>query len=164
MKVAVAVASRHGSTAEVADAIADELRSSGHEVSVLPVETLDGTPEGDAVIVGSPLYLGRWMKDARHLAADLAAEAGDRPLYAFTCGPLGDPPEPEVPDGEEILGPIEPLVRLHEVLGGRLDPGELNRRERLVAGAVKAPEGDFRDFDAARAFARRVDRDLRSGV
>ena len=162
MKLTVAVASRHGSTAEVADAIADELRDSGHEVSVLPAEAVEGTPEADAVIVGSPLYMGRWMKDARRLAADLAAQGRQRPLYAFTCGPLGDPPEPEVPDGEEVLGPIEPLVRLHEVLGGRLDPSELNRRERFVASAVKAPEGDFRDFEAARAFARRIDRDLRS--
>ena len=46
MKILVAVASRHGSTHEIADALALELGTAGHDVDVQPIEdspTVEGT-------------------------------------------------------------------------------------------------------------------------
>jgi menaquinone-dependent protoporphyrinogen oxidase len=154
--VTVAVASRHRATHEIADVIADELRAAGHGATVVDAEDAEVPLPGDAVVIGSAIYLGKWMKPARRLAASLIEEAGLRPVYAFTSGPLGDPPEPDPPPDAELLGDLAGLVVDHAVFGGRLDRGELSGRERLVAKAVKAPEGDFRDLGAVHDYGCRI--------
>ena len=65
MNVAVIHASRHGSTAEVVDAIAAELRAVGHEIR--QQDAAAGTPpeSTDAVVVGSGGSGGRRLKPAR---------------------------------------------------------------------------------------------------
>ena len=158
--VAVVTASRHGSTREVADVIAATLREHGHQSRVEDVEGLSGPIAGDAVVIGSPIYMGRWMRAARRVAAALAAEGGGRPVYAFSCGPLGDPPAPEPPEAGEVLGDLAVSVRLYELFGGKLESSDLGRRERMMARAVKAEEGDFRDLGAVREFASRIAEDL----
>jgi menaquinone-dependent protoporphyrinogen oxidase len=42
------------------------------------------------------------------------------------------------------------------MFAGKLDRSELNRRERLAVRAVKAPEGDFRDWPAIQAWADQI--------
>ena len=163
LDITVVVASRHGSTREVADVVAETLRGGGHRCAVVDAERAGSPIPGDAVVVGSPIYMGRWMKDARLAADELAREDGRRRIYAFSCGPLGDPPEPEAPALDAVLGDLANSVRLYEQFTGKLDTSQLNRRERLMARAVKAPEGDFRDFEAVRDFAKRVADDLASG-
>ena len=64
--VLVAYATRYGSTQEVADKIAATLRQSGLTVEVQPakqVRTLDGYR---AVVLGAPLYMSDWLKEARN--------------------------------------------------------------------------------------------------
>jgi menaquinone-dependent protoporphyrinogen oxidase len=47
-------------------------------------------------------------------------------------------------------------ARDHEVFVGRLDRDELSMSERLISRVVKSPEGDFRDWDAIRSWARSI--------
>jgi menaquinone-dependent protoporphyrinogen oxidase len=49
----------------------------------------------------------------------------------------------------------------HEVFAGRLDYGSLRRVERLMVKALRAPEGDFRDWNAIRSWARPIADQLR---
>jgi len=159
VEVTVAVASRHHATREIAELIADELRAGGHRATVVDADDATSPMPGDAVVIGSAVYMGRWMKSARRLAAALATEDG-RPVYAFTSGPLGDPLEPELPADAELLGDLAPRAVFHATFGGRLDRDGLGLRERLAAKAVKAPDGDYRDVDAIRSFGRRIAADL----
>lgn len=67
MKVLITASSRHGATAEIAEAIAKEVRRGGFEVELKPpgdVETLEGY---DAVIIGSAVYMTQWTESARAL-------------------------------------------------------------------------------------------------
>jgi menaquinone-dependent protoporphyrinogen oxidase len=65
MKVLVTAASKHGATAEIASAIGDVLREQRMDVTLTPVEDV-ATLEGfDAVVVGSSIYAGRWLKPAK---------------------------------------------------------------------------------------------------
>jgi menaquinone-dependent protoporphyrinogen oxidase len=41
----------------------------------------------------------------------------------------------------------------HRVLAGRLDQGLLGLGERVIVKAVRAPEGDYRDWEEVRAWA-----------
>ena len=61
MKVLVAFASRHGSTREIAEGIAQELRASGHSVAVRPVDAVQGIERYEAAVIGGAVYMGDWL-------------------------------------------------------------------------------------------------------
>ena len=64
MKILIAVASRHGSTHEIAEALARELGTAGHTVDVKLVAD-SRTVEGyDAAVIGSAVYMGNWLQEA----------------------------------------------------------------------------------------------------
>lgn len=90
MKVPVAAASKHGATQQIAEAIGEELTARELDVTVAPVEDVTSITEYDAVIIGSAIYLGRWMKPARQFATDHAAELASRPVWVYPSGPIPD--------------------------------------------------------------------------
>jgi menaquinone-dependent protoporphyrinogen oxidase len=59
---------------------------------------------------------------------------------------------------EGIVGPID-----HRMFFGALDRSALGFGERMIVKAVKAPEGDFRDWDAIRDWASGIAREIGSG-
>ncbi|MEJ2711561.1 MAG: flavodoxin domain-containing protein, partial [Anaerolineales bacterium] len=83
-KILVAYASQHGSTGEIAAAIAADLREAGLEVDlqlIRQVRTLEGY---QAIVLGAPLYMFRWHKDAlRFLARHRQTLASGLPVAVF---------------------------------------------------------------------------------
>lgn len=157
MRILVAAASRHGSTREIAEAIADELRKDALEVDVraaAEVVTVDGY---EAVVLGSAVYVGDWLPEAREFVERHGERLAAMPVWLFSSGPLGaEDPQPRgdpqrIGDLIEAAGPRE-----HRVFVGRLDRQALGFGERLVVKVVRAPEGDFRDWQAIRAWARAI--------
>ncbi len=110
----------------------------------------------DAVVLGSGVYAGQWMGSAKRLAKRLRPELGDRPVWLFSSGPLGDPPLP-AGDPAGVRSIIE-LVRPrgHRVFGGRIDPSEMHLAEKAILKLVRAPSGDFRDWTAIDAWAAEI--------
>ena len=47
-------------------------------------------------------------------------------------------------------------ARAHQIFADKLDRAALSHVERLMVRALRAPEGDFRDWDAIRARAQDV--------
>ena len=94
MKVLVTAASRYGATGEIAEAIGEVLRERGLDATVGPPEaaTVDGH---DAVVLGSAVYAGHWLKPARELVDRQRDALAARPVWLFSSGPVGDPPKPE---------------------------------------------------------------------
>src|SRR5512133_2497066 len=89
MKVLIAVASKHGSTREIAAAITEELAGRNidavqHEAA--EVKDLEGY---NAVILGSAIYAGRWMSEARSFAERYHEALVHMPVWVFSSGPLG---------------------------------------------------------------------------
>ena len=156
MKVLVVAASRHGSTAEIARAIGVRLRTRGHDVDVLePTEV--SSPDGyDAVIIGSAVYAGNWLKDAREFVeTNVDALSGER-VWLFSSGPLDDTDSKAIPaDKVDRLTSATGSLG-HHVFAGRLDRSELNRAERLITKIVHAPDGDFRDWDDVARWADQI--------
>jgi len=73
--VLVAYATRYGSRLEVAEEVARVLPQSGllvDDLSVREVKSLDGYR---AVVVGVPLYIGKFLRDARRCRLRLAEKA-----------------------------------------------------------------------------------------
>ena len=94
MKVLVSAASKHGSTSEIAQAIADVLAGKGLEVTVVPPAQAGPIEQFDAVVLGSAVYMGRWMKPGRELVQRQASALAARPVWLFSSGPVGEPPKP----------------------------------------------------------------------
>src|SRR5687767_5059535 len=95
MKVLGTAASKHGSTHEIAERIAETLREKGGDVARrLPEEVLS-VDEYDAVVLGSAVYAGHWMKTAVELVDRLGQNLAGRPVWLFSSGPVGEPPKPE---------------------------------------------------------------------
>ncbi|GAB2687434.1 flavodoxin domain-containing protein [Thalassiella azotivora] len=163
MRVLVSAAGRHGATEEIAAQVADVLRSEGLDVDLRPPADVGDLTGVDAVVLGSGVYAGRWVKDARRAVDRLTDLLDGRPVWLFSSGPLGDPPAPD-PDDLDVGGVVaRTRARGHAVFAGRLDRHGLNLAERAAVRAVKAPEGDFRDWSAVRAWASEVAAELREG-
>lgn len=163
MKALVAVASRHGSTHEIAEAIAGELRAAGIETDLREVTELSSIDGYDAVVLGSAVYIGNWLSPARDFAERQRERLLERPVWFFSSGPIGaeDPQPHGDPEGvRDLVEAVKP--RGHRVFEGRLDPHLLGLRERLVAKAVHAPEGDFRDWNAVRGWAQTIAAELKA--
>ena len=65
MKVLVTAASKHGTTAEIAEAIAKVLRTTDLEVDIIAPNAVHELADYDAVVLGSGVYAGHWLKPAR---------------------------------------------------------------------------------------------------
>jgi len=157
MKILVAVASKHGSTRGIADAIGETLQQAGHAVDVRNAQDAPSVDVYDAVVAGSAIYMGNWMSEAKSFLQQNEGRFAGRPVWLFSSGPLGE----DYPEGMGVPANLDDLVaqtgaRGHEVFVGRLDKSDLSLGERIISKAVKAPEGDFRDWEAIRAWARGI--------
>ncbi|HEY5387896.1 MAG TPA: flavodoxin domain-containing protein [Thermoleophilia bacterium] len=63
LRILLVCATRHGSTVEVANAIAEELRAGGNVVDLRPAAEAPGPTGYDAVVVGGPMIMG-WHREA----------------------------------------------------------------------------------------------------
>jgi menaquinone-dependent protoporphyrinogen oxidase len=163
MNILVAVASRHGSTREIASAIAGELEAAGHRVTTREIAEAVDVSGYDAVVLGSAVYIGNWMPEARQFIDGHHEELALIPVWLFSSGPIGvENPKPEgdpnlVPEFIEKTG-----AREHRIFTGKLDPKVLGLGERLITRIFGAPAGDFRDWEDIRAWAREIARELAS--
>jgi menaquinone-dependent protoporphyrinogen oxidase len=162
-RVLVVVASRHGATREIADAVAGVLRAAGLEVDLEYAEGGAADPAGyDALVLGSAVYYGTWLPSARDFARRHAPALADRPVWLFSSGPVGEPRTPKGGGLEERE--IVPGARDHAVFGGRIDRRLLGMRERAVTRVVGAGEGDFRDWADITSWAAAIADELLVGA
>jgi menaquinone-dependent protoporphyrinogen IX oxidase len=76
------VATRHGSTREVADAIAEEMRALFAEVDVRDVKAAPPPAGYDAVVIGGPMIMG-WHKDAQKYVRRHRDQLSSAPFALF---------------------------------------------------------------------------------
>jgi menaquinone-dependent protoporphyrinogen oxidase len=163
MKVLVTVASKHGSTREIAEAIASELKSKSLTVDLQDAGDVTSVAGYDAVVFGSAIYGGSWLPDAKKFAEQYRAALADLPVWVFSSGPLGDEdPQPHHEPATLAVPMGNVRLRDHRIFVGKLFFKELGFGERLIARAVKAPEGDFRNWDEIRGWAREIAAELQS--
>jgi menaquinone-dependent protoporphyrinogen oxidase len=157
MRVLVAAASKYGSTVGIAEAIGRRAEDAGFEVEVMPIEEVGDVAEFDALVLGSGVYAGRWLKPARQLVDDHLDEIASRPTWLFSSGPIGDPAKPDADSAvklDEIVAKTK--AREHRVFAGKLDKGVLRFGDRAIVSAVRSAEGDFRDWDEIAAWADEI--------
>ena len=163
MKALIVVASRHGATSGIADALAEELRRHGHTADVAAATDAPALATYDAVIIGSAVYIGQWLKEARQFIQRNQQALLKLPVWLFSSGPVG-PTTPEAKDDPPAIAQLMKQVggRGHRTFLGKLDPAHLGVGERFIMWNVKrlapdaARDGDFRDWEAIRVWADEI--------
>ena len=160
MNVLVSAASKHGATAEIAEAIAWVLAEHGHVPSVVAPDEVMHVDDFDAVVLGSAVYAGHWLKQAKELIGRAQERLVAIPVWTFSSGPIGDPPKPDEDpvDVADVLSAVNTTE--HKLFAGKLEKEKLGFAERAITKALRAPDGDFRDWDAIASWAGEIARTL----
>ena len=91
MEVLMAYATKNGSTEQVAKAIAEAFQEQGAQVTLLPARKARSPVTGyDLIVLGAPLYSGRWHGDARRFLKRHRRELAAVPVAVFGMGPRND--------------------------------------------------------------------------
>jgi menaquinone-dependent protoporphyrinogen oxidase len=163
MRILVTAASKHGSTDEIAKFIGAELERHGMQVTVAAVRDVGSIEGYDAVVLGSAVYLGKWMRSAKEFAARQAPVLAGIPVWLFSSGPVGSAvanPDPgDRRQGDEVGKAIG--ARDHRLFGGKLDRSGLSVLERAPVRMAKIPDGDFRPWEEIGTWAAGIAAALR---
>lgn len=158
--ILVAYATQYGSTREVAEEIAATLRESGSEVDIQPAREVRQLRGYQAIVLGAPLIMYRWHKDARRFLSKHRQVLLERPIAVFALGPVHDPHDEQEWQNsraqlDKELAEYEWLTPVAlELFGGKFDPEQLRFPLNKLAGA--APASDVRDWPAIRSWARQL--------
>ena len=167
--ILVAYASKYGATKEIAEKIGHVLKDAGHSVDVLPAEKATDLTAYGAVVLGSAVYIGGWRKPAvKFLRANEKTLAGKK-VWLFSSGPTGPGDPIELVQGwrfpkalQHCADRIQPVdIALFQ---GAAFPEKLNPIGRWMMKKVKAPLGDFRDWNAISAWAGTIAAKLKNQV
>jgi menaquinone-dependent protoporphyrinogen oxidase len=152
-RILVSAGSKHGSTREIAERIGAVLSKRGYDVIVAPPEEISDVSSYEAIVLGSAVYAGHWVNTAKQLADLVARSHPPIPTWLFSSGPIGEPPKPDEDpvDVADIVAATS--ARDHHVFSGKIDKTKLSFGEKAILVAVRAPEGDFRDWDEITGWA-----------
>jgi menaquinone-dependent protoporphyrinogen oxidase len=157
----VVYATKHGSTAGIAEAIGETLRSHGIVTDVRPAKEVRRIDDYGLVIVGSAVYMFRWQGDAIDFLKRFRHELMSRQVWLFSSGPTGGTPKDDAKLAD-ILATQPPIsgnaaklaeqigVRGHRTFGGRAGEEMSGVFERWI------PRGDWRDLGAVHAWAHDI--------
>ncbi len=147
MQVLITAASKHGATAGIADRIGARFMEKGIASVVTDVAHAPDPSEFDAVVLGSGVYAGSWLKPARKYVETYAEKLAGMPVWLFSSGPLGDPPKPNADKAVNVSELVDSTDAIgHILFSGALDKEKLNLAERAIVAAVRSPDGDYRDW------------------
>lgn len=158
-KFLVAYASKYGSTAEVADVIGKELCSRGAPVDVLLIKNIGDLSSYRGVVVGSAIYQGKWLPEAVDFVKMNREVLRRVPVaYFMVCMTMREATEE---NRRKVLAYLDPLLKeVPQVksvgigtFAGALHYRNLSWLEKMLMKFIGAPEGDFRDWNAIRAWA-----------
>jgi menaquinone-dependent protoporphyrinogen oxidase len=156
MKILVAVASKHGATMEIGQVIEASLRSSGLDVDLVRIEDVSSLSPYDALVIGSGVYAGHWLRPAREFAEVHEGELKRKLVWLFSSGPVGDPPKP-LENPAEVAGVMKHIgARGHRLFAGRIEGSDLALSEKALVALVRAPDGDFRPWSDIAAWAESI--------
>ena len=160
-QVLVAYASKYGATKEIAEKIGQVLKDAGFVAVVLPADHVADLVPYQAVVLGSAVYIGGWRKQAaRFLKANEKALA-EKMVWLFSSGPTGQGDPIELVKGwrfPKALQHIADRVKPNDIVlfQGAAFPEKLSPIGRWMMKKVKAPLGDFRDWNAITIWAGKI--------
>jgi len=147
----------YGSTREVAEVIAACLSEHGQNANLQLLKDVRSLSGYQAVVIGAPLIMYRWHKDALRFLSRYRKNLAELPVAIFALGPVKEPHnEKEWQDSRAQLDKelakfpwLKPIDMV--MFGGKFDPAALRFPLNKFAG--KEPASDARDWAAIRNWA-----------
>ena len=137
MKTAVIYASKHGTTAKVANAIADKLRGTTDvKLFSLKENPNPNINEFDRIILGSSIYVGQSAKAMKTFCKNNESVLGQKRLGLFICGMHPNKEEQEKELKEAYPEILQKSAMEIQFLGGEFLFEEMNFFERLIARMI----------------------------
>jgi menaquinone-dependent protoporphyrinogen oxidase len=159
MTVLVAYASKRGSTREIAETVAATLRREGLGVCLERVEDVESLEPYDAIVIGSAVYMERWRGDSRHFLKKHRKALRQKPFWAFSSGPVGDPAKDnsEWTEPPKIAEKVEELGgKGHVVFGGCLPSEPTGFMMKAMVEGTPREFRDRRDWAQIRDWAHQI--------
>jgi menaquinone-dependent protoporphyrinogen oxidase len=165
MKVLVCAASKHGATAQIGEALAKALCDNGVPAEVRAPEQVTDLQGYDALVLGSGVYMGRWLPDGRRLVERISGQLNGRPVWLFSSGPIGDRSREDTRPPVNATAIIAATAaREHRVFSGRMERAQLGVFHRTIMSAMHVADGDDRDWADIAAWGKQIAEQLHSGA
>jgi menaquinone-dependent protoporphyrinogen oxidase len=176
-RILVAYASMFGSTGGVAEAMARELCAAGAACDVRLIEKVNDLGPYHAVVLGSAIRSGRWLSEASGFVDKHKESLSKLPVaYFMTClqvvpgqpafSTKGRPPKDETLEDKRrrVRAYLDPVLKKAPevkpldigIFAGALDFAKLSPGAKAMMNSVGFIEGDFRDWEAIRGWARAI--------
>jgi menaquinone-dependent protoporphyrinogen oxidase len=155
-KVLVAYASWAGSTAGVAERVAEVLSRKGLAAEAKPAKEVRDTSPYYAVVLGTAVHAGKPKSEALKFLEQHQADLKSKPFAAFVvCLAMTASDEEGRAPAATYLEPVRQKVKpmCEGRFAGAYDPQKARFVERQIMKMIKAPPGDFRKWDEIEAWA-----------
>ncbi len=157
----IVYASRYGSTKEIAERIASVLREQGINTTLNAAEDVTGLDSYDAVIIGSALYNGTWLPEAKEFLESFQAELANKDVWLFSSGPATDDDPVTVVEGWKVPEPLKhtlEVIRPQAValFSGKIDAAKLSTEDYLVSSSLRGVSGDYRNWQTIEGWASEI--------
>ncbi len=157
-KILLTYASKYGATEEIAEKIAEVLGNAGLHVDLKPVKEVRELSPYSAVVLGSAVYIGGWMKPAAKFLKSHQQALSKIPVWIFSSGPTGEGDALELLKGwtfPEKLKPVADRIQPREmvIFHGAIDKDKIPGIYKWMLKNVEAGIGDFRDWQAITTWA-----------
>lgn len=152
--ILVAFGTKHGSTREVAEAVAETLAECGLGIETRPAAQVADLSPYDGVVVGGAIYMGRWHPDALGFLEVHRNALAKLPVAVFGMGPRTLEPHDLDATRAQLLQALAKVPEIHPfsvaVFGGVFDP----RNHRFPFNHL--PATDARSWTAIRGWAAEI--------
>jgi menaquinone-dependent protoporphyrinogen oxidase len=161
-------ATRYGSTIEVIKAIGSSLQEDGFQVDIKPLREIRNIDVYNAVIIGAPLFMFRWHRDALNFLSKHKKTLEKLPVAVFALGPTHDPYDSEEwkSSNSQLNNELDKFEWFKPVsvkmFGGKYDPDKLRFPLKLFAG--KVPASNIIDWKDINTWAKSLPAMFGSGV
>ncbi|WP_421908235.1 flavodoxin domain-containing protein [Methanolacinia petrolearia] len=147
-KILVSYATRYGSTKGVAEIIGDQLSELGYDVMISGLMEKINLSDIDAVFIGSPLHLGKWLPEAREFVQSRKSKLNRVPVIAFTTGiTIAEPNEHNLLKAKFAIDEISQYIIPFEsgFFAGRISRDLLNESDLQLVKMAKIQDGNYID-------------------
>ena len=155
-KILVTYASRYGSTAEVAQAVAAQLCARGEAVEVRAVADVTDISRYRAVVVGSAVRMGQWLAPAVKFVEAHKDALSRVPVAYFSVHMLAvDDSEASRQKRAAYVAPVHAILapRHEAFFAGKIDSRQFTLLDRLMTKATGSVDGDRRNWQAISTWA-----------
>lgn len=162
--ILIAYDTKHGSTAEVVEKIAEVLCRDGFQVDYMMARNVDNVSAYDAVVVGSPVYNFFWLPGATLFLRKHENVLAEKQIFYFiTCTYLKDENDTRERREHAVELYVQPIIdrfgiepESSGILSGEFEYAELYPYELISMLLAGFEEGDFRNWDKITGWAEEV--------